>query len=72
MLSSLFVLITGQGHYGTVWRGTVNDQEVAIKIFPSHYRQYYHNERDIYSLPFMDCPALLTYYGQYLFECASK
>lgn len=55
--------LIGQGHYGTVWRGTVNDQEVAIKIFPSHYRQYYHNERDIYSLPFMDCPALLTYYG---------
>lgn len=41
----------------------MNDLEVAIKIFPSHYRQYYYNERDIYSLPFMDSSALLKFYG---------
>jgi bone morphogenetic protein receptor type-2 len=46
-----------------VWKGTVNDQEVAVKIFPSHYRNYFYNERDIYCLPFMDNPALLTYFG---------
>ncbi|PSN47472.1 hypothetical protein C0J52_01954 [Blattella germanica] len=55
--------IVGQGRYGSVWKGTVHDQEVAVKIFPSHYRNYFHNERDIYCLPFMDNPALLTYFG---------
>ncbi|XP_069692532.1 activin receptor type-2A [Periplaneta americana] len=55
--------IVGQGRYGSVWKGTVNDQEVAVKIFPSHYRNYFYNERDIYCLPFMDNPALLTYFG---------
>ena len=37
-----------------------------MKIFPSHYRNYFYNERDIYCLPFMESPSLLTYYGQYL------
>ncbi|XP_063237447.1 bone morphogenetic protein receptor type-2 [Bacillus rossius redtenbacheri] len=55
--------IVGQGRYGSVWRGSVHDQEVAVKIFPSHYRGYFHNERDLYSLPFIDNPALLSYYG---------
>uniref|UniRef100_A0A1B6E1Y6 receptor protein serine/threonine kinase n=1 Tax=Clastoptera arizonana TaxID=38151 RepID=A0A1B6E1Y6_9HEMI len=55
--------MVGQGRYGSVWKGSVNDLEVAIKIFPSHYRQYYYNERDIYLLPFMDNSALLKYYG---------
>lgn len=36
---------------------------VAVKMFPPHYRQLYCNERDIYSLPFMDNPAIVTYYG---------
>lgn len=57
------VSIVGQGRYGSVWKGIVNDQEVAVKIFPAHYRNYFYNERDIYCLPFMDNPALLTYFG---------
>ncbi|KAL1132675.1 hypothetical protein AAG570_010627 [Ranatra chinensis] len=32
-------------------------------MFPLHYSQYYFNEKDIYALPFMDHPSLLTYYG---------
>ncbi|KAJ9585230.1 hypothetical protein L9F63_002993 [Diploptera punctata] len=52
-----------QGRYGSVWKGTVHDQEVAVKIFPSHYRNYFYNEKDIYCLPFMDNPALLTCFG---------
>ncbi|XP_044740436.1 bone morphogenetic protein receptor type-2 [Chrysoperla carnea] len=53
----------GQGRYGSVWKGTVNEQEVAVKIFPAHYRNYFYNEQDIYCLPFMDNPCLLTYFG---------
>ncbi|XP_049955024.1 bone morphogenetic protein receptor type-2 isoform X2 [Schistocerca serialis cubense] len=55
--------IVGQGRYGCVFKGTLLDKEVAVKIFPGHHRQYFHNERDIYCLPFMDNPALLTYFG---------
>lgn len=53
----------GQGKFGTVWQGTLNEENVAVKIFPSQHRQYYLNEKDIYSLPFMDSPNLLKYYG---------
>ncbi|GFG31184.1 hypothetical protein Cfor_12775 [Coptotermes formosanus] len=56
-------VVVGQGRFGSVWKGTVSDQEVAVKIFPSHYRNYFYNERDIYCLPFMDSPSLLTYFG---------
>lgn len=41
----------------------MGDQEVAVKIFPSHYRNYFQNERDMYCLPFMEHPSLLEYYG---------
>uniref|UniRef100_A0A1B0C8G5 receptor protein serine/threonine kinase n=1 Tax=Lutzomyia longipalpis TaxID=7200 RepID=A0A1B0C8G5_LUTLO len=53
----------GQGKYGTVWRGSVNEQPVAVKIFPGQHKQYFINERDIYNLPLMEDPALLTYFG---------
>jgi bone morphogenetic protein receptor type-2 len=62
LLPGLFS-VAGQGRFGSVWKGTVSDQEVAVKIFPSHYRNYFYNERDIYCLPFMDSPSLLSYYG---------
>ncbi|XP_043525345.1 bone morphogenetic protein receptor type-2 isoform X2 [Frieseomelitta varia] len=55
--------IVGQGRYGSVWQGSMGDQDVAVKIFPSHYRNYFQNERDTYCLPFMEHPSLLTYYG---------
>lgn len=61
-------MITGQGRYGTVWMGYLENQQVAIKVFPASYKSYYFNERDIYSLPFMDNPCLLTYYGRYILE----
>lgn len=55
--------IVGQGRYGSVWQGSMGDQDVAVKIFPSHYRNYFQNERDTYCLPFMEHPSLLNYYG---------
>lgn len=53
----------GQGKYGTVWKGMINEQSVAVKIFPAQYKQYFLNERDIYCLPLMQTQYLLEYYG---------
>ncbi|KAE8751886.1 hypothetical protein FOCC_FOCC001363 [Frankliniella occidentalis] len=59
-----FLNVIGQGRYGCVWRATVGEHEVAVKVFPPHYRSYFLNEKDIYCLPFMsECRSLLTYYG---------
>ncbi|XP_050448402.1 bone morphogenetic protein receptor type-2 [Cataglyphis hispanica] len=55
--------IVGQGRYGSVWQGSMGDQDVAVKIYPSHYRNYFQNERDTYCLPFMEHPSLLSFYG---------
>jgi bone morphogenetic protein receptor type-2 len=46
--------LIGRGRYGSVWKGTLNEQTVAVKIFASQYRQYYLNEKEIYCLPFME------------------
>lgn len=53
----------GQGRYGTVWKGMINEQPVAVKIFPGPHKQYFINEKNIYSLQLMDSPSLLEYYG---------
>ena len=55
-------LLSG-GRYGDVWKGTLYDTDVAVKLFMPVQKQYFINERDIYSLPHMDHPALLRYYG---------
>ncbi|XP_008214725.1 uncharacterized protein LOC100121252 isoform X1 [Nasonia vitripennis] len=55
--------IVGEGRYGSVWQGSMGDQDVAVKIFPGHYQSYFLNERDIYCLPFIEHPSLLHYYG---------
>jgi bone morphogenetic protein receptor type-2 len=48
-----------------VWKGLVNEQPVAVKIFSANKKQYFLNEKDIYNQPFMSsCPALLTYFGK--------
>ncbi|KAH8398793.1 hypothetical protein KR222_004377, partial [Zaprionus bogoriensis] len=53
----------GSGKYGTVMKGLLHEQEVAVKIYPEAHHQYYVNERNIYALPLMECPALLSYFG---------
>lgn len=44
------VNIIGQGRYGCVWRGIIDDQELAVKIFPGHNRNYFFNEHEIYKV----------------------
>ncbi|CAB0014789.1 unnamed protein product [Nesidiocoris tenuis] len=56
-------LRAGQGRYGTVWLGYLKEKPVAVKMYPAHYQQYFFNEKDIYTLPFMDHVSLLAYYG---------
>ncbi|XP_058457060.1 bone morphogenetic protein receptor type-2 [Malaya genurostris] len=57
------VSMIGQGKYGTVWKGIVNEQLVAVKLFTAQHRQYFLNEKDIYTIPLMESPSLLTYFG---------
>ncbi len=52
-----------KGRYGEVWRGTLNELDVAVKLFLPHQKQYYLNEKDLYLLPFMDHEALPKFYG---------
>lgn len=43
----------------------MNEQPVAVKIFSANKKQYFLNEKDIYTQPFMDSnPGLLTYFGK--------
>lgn len=53
----------GQGKYGSVWKGLINEQTVAVKIFPSHHKQFFLNEKDIYSVNLLESPHVLEYYG---------
>lgn len=55
-------LFQGQGRYGSVWRGIIEDQEVAVKVFFAHHRNYFLNEHDLYQIA-GDIPSLLKCYG---------
>lgn len=54
----------GQGSFGSVYPGSLNDRTVAVKIFPYNTRQYFYNERDIYMLPHMKHPSIPEYIGK--------
>ncbi|XP_060516578.1 activin receptor type-2A isoform X2 [Cylas formicarius] len=42
--------VIGQGKYGCVWHGQIEQEEVAVKIFPAHNRTYFYNEHEIYKM----------------------
>lgn len=54
--------VIGRGRYGSVWRGIVDDQYVAVKVFPAHHRNYFLNEHEIYKVSGENA-ALLKCYG---------
>ncbi|XP_034043143.1 bone morphogenetic protein receptor type-2-like isoform X2 [Thalassophryne amazonica] len=45
--------LIGRGRYGSVFRGSVHDCCVAVKLFSSANRQNFINERSIYFLPLL-------------------
>uniref|UniRef100_A0A672M3E5 receptor protein serine/threonine kinase n=1 Tax=Sinocyclocheilus grahami TaxID=75366 RepID=A0A672M3E5_SINGR len=50
-LDNLVLLeLIGRGRYGTVYRGSLEDRSVAVKVFVSANRQQFTNERMIYHL----------------------
>ncbi|KAG0710835.1 Bone morphogenetic protein receptor type-2 [Chionoecetes opilio] len=63
-LESVKILETiGQGRFGTAYRAIVDEEEVAVKMFPQHHKSSYTNEKYIYSLPLMEHSNLLSYLG---------
>ncbi|CAG9856657.1 unnamed protein product [Phyllotreta striolata] len=43
--------LIGQGKYGTVYRGTIDDTlDVAVKVFPAHHRNYFLNEHEMFKI----------------------
>ncbi|XP_041371849.1 uncharacterized protein LOC121385295 [Gigantopelta aegis] len=55
--------VVSKGRYSEVWHGLLGNEEVAVKIYQSHHRQYHNNERILYSYPFMEHDNLLRFYG---------
>ncbi|KAK7092728.1 hypothetical protein V1264_008428 [Littorina saxatilis] len=55
--------ILSKGRYAEVWKGKLEARDVVVKIYTSHYREYYNNERSIYRTPFMDHEGLLRFFG---------
>ncbi|PRD34059.1 UNVERIFIED_CONTAM: Bone morphogenetic protein receptor type-2 [Trichonephila clavipes] len=52
-----------RGRYGSVYRGSLNDQSVAVKKFAYQDQQHFLNERAIYLLPHMNHECLAKYIG---------
>ena len=55
--------LISKGRYSEVWKGSLREQDVAVKIYNACHRQYYFNEKYIYSLPHMEHANLLKFYG---------
>ncbi|GIY18607.1 bone morphogenetic protein receptor type-2 [Caerostris extrusa] len=55
--------VVARGRYGSVYRGNLNEQNVAVKKFAYHDQQHFLNERAIYILPHMNHACLPKYIG---------
>ena len=55
--------LISKGRYSEVWKGSLHEEEIAVKIYNACHRQYYFNEKYIYSLPHMEHANLLKFYG---------
>ncbi|KAM4562370.1 bone morphogenetic protein receptor type-2-like [Odontesthes bonariensis] len=45
--------VVGQGHFATVFQGKYQESEVAVKVYPTGWKQKFTTEKEIYELPLM-------------------
>ncbi|XP_077947158.1 bone morphogenetic protein receptor type-2 isoform X3 [Gasterosteus aculeatus] len=55
--------LIGRGRYGTVFRGSLNERCIAVKLFSSAHRHNFCNERSIHGLPLLQHPHLAGFLG---------
>ncbi|BES95189.1 Activin receptor [Nesidiocoris tenuis] len=55
--------VKAKGRFGAVWKATLKNETVAVKIFPIQDKQSWLNEQQIFKLPHMRHDALLRYIG---------
>lgn len=55
--------VKAQGRYGTVWRGQLKSEDVAVKIFPNSDKNSWSSEYEIYKLSRMNHPNILHFIG---------
>jgi len=67
-------MFPGRGRYGTVWKASLDEVvggHVAVKVFNPSTRNFFNNERDIYSLPFMDHANIVGFVGHQEFHSSA-
>ncbi|XP_013405351.1 uncharacterized protein LOC106170149 [Lingula anatina] len=52
-----------KGRYGEIWKASLGEMDVAVKIFTPAQKQFYLNELDIYTLPHMEHDNIVKFYG---------
>lgn len=55
--------IKAHGRFGTVWKGKMKSDDVAVKVFPTQDKQSWITEQEIYKLPRMNHPNILHFIG---------
>ncbi|KAJ8036516.1 Bone morphogenetic protein receptor type-2 [Holothuria leucospilota] len=55
--------LIGQGRYCNVYKGVLNNREVAVKIFAGASRECYNNELDIYGIALLEHDNVLKFIG---------
>ncbi|KAM8855078.1 bone morphogenetic protein receptor type-2-like isoform 1-T3 [Spinachia spinachia] len=55
--------LIGQGRFGTVFRSSLNERCIAVKLFSSAHRHNFCNERSVHGLPLLQHPHLAGFLG---------
>jgi len=69
LVLNLFLLKSGKGRYGEVWRGRWNGDSVAIKIFCTRDEVSFNRETEIYTTILLRHENILGYIGS---DCTSQ